>query len=418
MAATESPGLDVERHTKYWKRCHGTFLPAPYTSNDSTRLTLACFIISSLDLLRSPLTPQERTAIRTWVLSLQHPDGGFCGSATHVPAGPSAGDPNLAATFFALVLLALAAVGTGSEIDERNAFAGVKRRKLLLWLGKLQRGEDGAVGQMLWEGKPVGGHDVRNSYMAAGIRWMLRGDIKKGDNGWVEDLDLEKLVKFIANTQTHDGGMGETTSHHESHGGYTFCALSALSLLSRPASASERTEAADKHVPDRAHLLKFLSHRQFIYHAEEETEHEDEEENFIEKELAQLQLDGPPTFVGCNGRWNKKADTCYFWWAAGALSLIEQTSMLHRESASNYLTGITQHRIGGFAKTTGAPPDIYHSYLGLTALAVMGEPKLKELDAELCCSVEVAACIAKARDGLLAAEKARAATTWENDGFW
>ncbi|XWW93995.1 hypothetical protein V2A60_001934 [Cordyceps javanica] len=418
MAATEGSVLDVERHIKYWKRCHGTFLPAPYTANDSTRLTLACFIISSLDLLRSPPTSQERAAIRKWVLSLQHPGGGFCGSATHAPAGASAGDANLAATFFALVLLALSAVGTGSEEDEKNAFSGVKRKKLLLWLRRLQRDEDGAVAQMLWEGEPVGGHDVRNSYMAAGIRWMLRGDVVNGDKRWVQDLDLERLVEYISKTQTHDGGMGETTSHHESHGGYTFCALSALALLSRPPSTGQRVEAADKHIPDRAQLLKFLVHRQFIYHAEEETEHEEDEENYIEKELAQLQLDGPPALVGCNGRWNKKADTCYFWWAAGALSLLDHESMLHREPARHYLTGITQHRIGGFGKTTGAPPDIYHSYLGLTALAVMGEPKLKELDAELCCSAEVAACIAKARDGLLAAENARASTDWENDGFW
>lgn len=222
MAATESPVLDVKRHIKYWKRCHGTFLPAPYTSNDSTRLTLACFIISSLDLLRSPLTAPERAALRNWVLSLQHPDGGFCGSATHAPAGASAGDANLAATFFALVLLALAAVGTGSDRDERNAFAGVRRKRLLLWLKQLQREEDGAMAQMLWEGEPVGGHDVRNSYMATGIRWMLRGDVEKGDESWVEDLDVEKLVKFISQTQTHDGGMGETTSHHESHGNSSF----------------------------------------------------------------------------------------------------------------------------------------------------------------------------------------------------
>lgn len=220
MAATESPSLDVERHIKYWKRCHGSFLPAPYTANDSTRLTLACFIVSSLDLLRSPLTAQERNAIKTWVLSLQHPEGGFCGSATHAPAGASAGDANLAATFFALVLLGLAGIGTGSEEDEKNAFAGVKRRKLLLWLKKLQREEDGAMGQLLWEGQSTGGHDVRNSYMAAAIRWILRGDVKKGEEGWVEDLDLDKLVQFISNTQTHDGGMGETTSHHESHGKY------------------------------------------------------------------------------------------------------------------------------------------------------------------------------------------------------
>lgn len=231
MAATEPPALDVERQIKYWKRCHGTFLPAPYTSNDSSRLTLACFIISSLDLLRSPLTTQERSAIRTWVLSLQHPDGGFCGSATHVPAGASLGDANLAATFFALVLLALAAVGSESESIERNAFAGVKRRKLLQWLRRLQSAETGAMGQMLWEGKSVGGHDGRNCYMAAGIRWMLRGDVEEGAPGWVEDINVEGLVQFIAGTQTHDGGMGETTSHHESHGTINFFFLKNICRL-------------------------------------------------------------------------------------------------------------------------------------------------------------------------------------------
>lgn len=230
MAATDSPGLDVQRHIKYWKRCHGSFLPAPYTSNDSTRLTLACFIVSSLDLLRSPLTAPERVAIRMWVLSLQHPDGGFCGSATHAPAGVSTGDANLAATFFALVLLALAAVGTGSEKDEQKAFAGVNRKRLLFWLRRLQRQEDGAMGQVLWEGESVGGHDVRNSYMAAGIRWMMRGDVEKGDERWVEDLNLEKLVKFISQTQTHDGGMGETTSHHESHGNDPIQVMAVLAL--------------------------------------------------------------------------------------------------------------------------------------------------------------------------------------------
>jgi geranylgeranyl transferase type-1 subunit beta len=31
------------------------------------------------------------------------------------------------------------------------------------------------------------------------------------------------------------------------------------------------------------------------------------------------------------------------------------------------------HRIGGFSKYPGGPPDVYHACFGLTALAVMGE---------------------------------------------
>ncbi len=86
--------------------------------------------------------------------------------------------------------------------------------------------------------------------------------------------------------------------------------------------------------------------------------------------------------------------------------------------ARRYLIDVTQHAIGGFSKGVRGPPDIYHSYLGLTALAVMGEPKLKQLDAELCCSVEATEKITKARAGLLQTERAATRSTWENDGFW
>lgn len=195
----EPPRLNKERHLKYWKRCHTSFLPTPYTASDSSRLTFACFTIAALDLLSSPLTPADRAAIRRWVLSLQHPDGGFCGSSTHALSGPNAakGTANLAASFFALVLLGLAADG---EEQARGAFAGVNRTKLLRWLRKLQR-EDGSFGQNLWQGESVGGRDMRHSYLASSIRWMLRGDVEEGGEGWVEDVNVEEMVAHIRRGQ-------------------------------------------------------------------------------------------------------------------------------------------------------------------------------------------------------------------------
>lgn len=148
------------------------------------------------------------------MLSLQHPDGGFCGGAAHGSVQRDRGTANLASTFFALILLTYAAE---SEDEQRRAFAGVDRRKLLSWLKKLQR-EDGGFGQLLWQGTPVGGNDVRHSYMAAGIRWMLRGNVARDDAAWVEDIDVDSLVVAIRQTQTLDGGMGESTAIHESHG--------------------------------------------------------------------------------------------------------------------------------------------------------------------------------------------------------
>lgn len=217
MDAKKPVTLQTERHIKYWKRCHSSYLPAPYVAADSTRLTLACFIISALDLLRSPLSTDERRSIRRWVLSLQHPDGGFCGSSTHAHDGAQAdkGTANLAATYFALVLLALAAGDT--EDQQRMAFYGVKRKKLLMWLRRLQS-TNGSFGQIVWDGDPAGGDDVRHGYMAAGIRWMLRGEVKEGENQWVDDIDVDALRRTVVNAQTYDGGIGESMGLHESHG--------------------------------------------------------------------------------------------------------------------------------------------------------------------------------------------------------
>lgn len=207
------PRLDKERHMKYWKRCASTYLPSHYTFADSTRLMWACFIFLAHDVLSMPISSSQRTTIRTWVLSLQHPEGGFCGSSSHSHSGPNAhkGEANIAATFFALVLLAVAADGDG-----QSAFKGVARRKLLDWLRRLQR-EDGSFGQNLWEEEAVGGKDTRHSYFASAIRWMLRGDTREEDKEWVEDVNVDKMVEHIRLGQTYDGGLAEVFLN-ESHG--------------------------------------------------------------------------------------------------------------------------------------------------------------------------------------------------------
>lgn len=98
-------------------------------------------------------------------------------------------------------------------------------------------------------------------------------------------------------------------------------------------------------------------------------------------------------YTGLNGRANKIADTCYAFWVGGALDVgctpaylrvaRRNVKLTHKQIMDNlhqfdfmpirrYLLGKTQHRIGGFGKLPGDPPDIYHSYLGLAALALYG----------------------------------------------
>ncbi|KAF4584041.1 geranylgeranyl transferase type I beta subunit [Ophiocordyceps camponoti-floridani] len=320
MASPPPSVLDRARHVSYWQRCQRSFLPTDYTSNDSSRLTLAFFIVSALDLLSVPLTAGDRHAVRKWVLSLQHPGGGFCGSATHALDGQRAGlgTANLAATSFALLLLASVAGG--------------------------------------------------------------------GEDAWVEDVDVDALVGHVRRGQTYDGGLAET-SRHESHAGYAYCGVAALHMLDRPLSSSGiggGGKSIESGIGDRSALVDFLAQRQFRYLArEEEACQASDGDNLIEHRLG---FEQDCSHVGCNGRWNKKADTCYCWWVAAALDMLDGRDVVNEGPARRYLLDITQHRIGGFAKSAGGPPDLFHSYLGLAALALLGEQGLREMDVALCCS--------------------------------
>lgn len=98
-------------------------------------------------------------------------------------------------------------------------------------------------------------------------------------------------------------------------------------MLDRPLHSTEAgsTAAVEKGIPDRQRLMRFLAGRQFTY-LEKEEENEDEtedgeQENYIEAKMGSLSLEEECPHVGFNGRWNKKADTCYCWWVGGTLAV-------------------------------------------------------------------------------------------------
>ena len=416
------PPLDRARHLKYWSRCLRSLLPHHYTSSDSNRMALSYFILSAIDLLSpSPdlLTPTDRLHFRHWILSCRHSGGGFCGSPTmtlppHAYSGwdfasktPEMGHPgaaNIAATAFALILLALLAPSSTPE----TAFVGVDTAATLAWLRRLQR-PDGSFGEVLArvEGKEGlvvgGGRDMRYCYFAAVVRWMLRGR-----EGGEKDIDVDALVGYIAKSRTYDGGIAES-SMHEPHSGYAYCALGALAMLDRRDGGEKRFDAMERAFPDVQGLVRWLVSRQFVYVDRAEDEDDDDGDNFT---FSELETEDP--CVAFNGRCNKVADTCYCWWVSGALALLPPVDdgsnvdlLIPRSAARRFLMEKTQHMIGGFAKHPGGPPDLYHSYLGLAALATMGEPGLKEFDAALAVSKETAAKIEAARNGLPGAGKSK-----------
>ncbi|KLU92403.1 type-1 protein geranylgeranyltransferase subunit beta [Magnaporthiopsis poae ATCC 64411] len=199
---------------------------------------------------------------------------------------------------------------------------------------------------------------------------------------------------------------------HESHAGYAYCAVGALSLLKRPA---EGPWSGESHCGmDVASLVRFLASRQLPYQdpAGGDGDGDGDEDNFPQPSaLSRDAVAGLcPQHVGLNGRCNKVADTCYTWWVAGTLDCLRRDQggggggpdvKIAREPARRFLLEKTQHVIGGFSKNPGGPPDVYHAYLGLAALAAMEEPGLKEFDVTLCVSLQTVANIEAGRRGLL-----------------
>jgi geranylgeranyl transferase type-1 subunit beta len=414
-----SPIFDSARHVRYWLRCFRSFLPHQYTSNDSTRVTLAFFIISALDLLSSAssfsttpatnveadklslLKPADRVRLRKWILSLQHPNGGFCGSPHHVLPVNDPKDhvnANIAATVFALLSL-----GILSDLDGKDAFLGVERIATLRWLKKLQR-EDGSFGEMITrDGYIGGGRDTRYCYIAAIIRFILCGvEARWGDENL--DFDVDALVGHIRRGQTFDGGIAES-SMHESHAGYAYCAIACLSVLDY--SNTDPTKAKDHYIhagiPSKDALLRWLVDRQLLYlDSSEDDEDEGDDSNPI-PDLATLSLLDPlQAPIGFNGRPNKLADSCYSWWVTGSLHLLEASKLVDSEPARRFILEKTQHIIGGFSKSPGGPPDMYHAYFGLGALSTMAKNNREEglgwFDYRLSVSEEAGERIEKGRE--------------------
>jgi geranylgeranyl transferase type-1 subunit beta len=161
-------------------------------------------------------------------------------------------------------------------------------------------------------------------------------------------------------------------------------------------------------------VIRWLVSRQFAY-IDPAADDDDDDQDTSNFTFSSLSMSDPSPLVGFNGRCNKVADTCYCWWVSGALSVLPPVEissshqntdnvevLISRPAARRFLLDKTQHIIGGFSKHPGGPPDMYHSYLGLAALATMGEPGLKEFDAALAVSAETARKIAAARLGLTA----------------
>lgn len=302
----------LERHIAFFK-AHAESLAGAYKTMDTNRLTLLYFSVAGLDHLGALDKIDRQRAIR-YIYSQQSslPDhGGFFGypkvAFETEELDRLNNQPHIANTYTALVTLVI----LGDDLK------AVRRESIAQSLGKWQLA-DGSFCCVHGVSNTDSEHDMRFVYCAAAICYML--DL------W-HAVDVDRIVKYIVASRSYDSAIG-MGPYCESHGGCTYCALAALSMMGR------------------IHQLP----------------HVERTVDWCAKRQSQ----------GLQGRIEKPPDSCYSFWVGGSLNLLGAEAFLDTRSCVEFLTTCEDFR-GGFKKfPESSHPDLLHSYFSVCGLCLCG----------------------------------------------
>lgn len=336
MANNSECELSKSLHVKYFQRCLQV-LPTRFSSFDTTRLTVAFFAISGLDLLQSlHILDDEKQEIINWIYSMQvlpcqkgtNIDRcGFRGSSTFAftkqedevtPPLPVPHDSgHIAMTYTALASLVILGDDL-SRVNKNGIIAGL--RALQLPNGSYAALIDGSE------------NDVRFVYCAAAISYILQD--------W-RGMDKEAVLKYIRESISYDHGIGQG-QFTESHGGLTFCAIATLKLM-----GCLETELSEYEIKK---LQRWCLFRQVS---------------------------------GFHGRPNKPVDTCYSFWVGATLMLLNAFHFIDFKQNREFILSTQNWLVGGLAKYPDNMADPLHTYTGLGGLSLMEEDGLNAINPAL-----------------------------------
>jgi geranylgeranyl transferase type-1 subunit beta len=358
LPPSSAKAFDRPRHIRYFAHSLKS-LPAAYAHLDTNRLTLCHFAVHSLDLLGVLGDDDLLTALGVrkdtivdWIYSLQmlpwspsaddandaddaddenkkgtsttcsgssetKAGGGFKGGG--FLGGPGAIEydhSHVAMTYTALCTLA--ALGDDLSRFDRSAIQSLKKLQL----------DDGSF-QCIHFGSE---NDMRFLFCACAISHML--------NDW-SGVDVDKAVDFIRSCRSYDGAISLLPGQ-EGHGGSTFCAVSALTLMGKIEDVLAEDGWRDE-------LIRWCVSRQL---------------------------------GGMQGRPNKVEDTCYSYWIGGTLRLLGCDNLLDKDALTSFVLSC-QTDMGGFSKVQGVYPDLLHSFYSMAWLSLSRSQGLNDLHCAL-----------------------------------
>ena len=360
------------KHIAYCKNALTNPLPSSYISLDAARPWMIYWNLHSLDLLNALPSPHDLiNIVRQLELCWEEfpiPNGKERKGEMKMAGGYGGGPGQMAhgATTYAavLALCIIAGCGNSSEYDTKASKKGFQQnqkkikeytyndaanyaRSVIVYIrpklyeffyllrtpisskqnhmrGAKKR-QDNLVGfSMHIDGE----NDVRGTYTVIAISHLLQ---------ILTPELIHNVSNYIISCQTYEGGFGGEPMGTEAHGGYTFCAVAALSLLNDL-----------RKVKDRSNLLSWLAKRQMEYEG------------------------------GFSGRSNKLVDGCYSFWIGGTSALIMLEGLIYGECNGSIMQSIALERYlllcgqcvdGGMRDKPSKPRDFYHTCYCLSGLS-------------------------------------------------
>lgn len=357
---------NTKKTVKFISR-HLSLLPSQQQCNDINKMAIIFYSIVSLSALDVDVIPQY-SGYADWIRSHYKTSivagedkfiiGGFTGSLNM--AVPNVTTMSLPNTLFALLILLTIDDDT---ILTDNKITNEIRRFVSRCQIKSHGGFVSTLDYHTSEPSPIDSHDLRFSYIAVAILYILGCRT-------VEDfdrfIDVNKLLDFISKRQCDIGAFGEDS---EPHAGYTSCALSTLHLL-------KKVGALPKQFKD--DTIEWLVMRQ-VSNLGCMSLQDELNESY---DLADI--------GGFQGRENKFADTCYAFWCLNSLSILTNDNwrqLVKTELVEKYLAETTENKlVGGYQKNNESDPDLYHTCLGIAAMELIHG----NFDGPLCIPAKVA----------------------------
>ncbi|KAF4524456.1 hypothetical protein B566_EDAN011879 [Ephemera danica] len=147
-------------------------------------------------------------------------------------------------------------------------------------------------------------------------------------------LRLARASTCLCAANSYEGAIAQGPGL-EAHGGTTYCAVAALSLMGRLHSCLSKEQIS--------HLQHWCISRQIS---------------------------------GFQGRPNKPVDTCYSFWVGATLKLLNIFDLIDYNENRKYIMSTQDLITGGFSKWEDTLADPLHTYFGICGLSLMGEEGL------------------------------------------